>query len=110
MEKYIILLPLTYNDGTSVPSKVLRDVISELYVLANGYTIEGQVKGAYRMQSGKKQEDVLLKVWVLISPGDADALRQLVRRFCIKLRQESIWLERSASFVEFVAGDLPVGE
>ncbi|HEY4330828.1 MAG TPA: hypothetical protein VGN88_13890 [Phycisphaerae bacterium] len=110
MDKYIILLPMNYNDGTKVSREVLKRVIAELYDLANGYTIEGKIRGAYRMKSGQKQEDDHLKIWVLISPEDAEPLRELVRKFCRELGQESMWLEKTMSIVEFVEGDLPDGE
>ena len=102
MDKYIILLPLNYNDGRPVPRPIVRQLIQRVYNLGDGCTVEGEVKGAYKMKTGRKQEDRLLKVSVLISAGRAGELRELVRQFCIRLRQESMWLEKSMSVVEFV--------
>ncbi|HVX86244.1 MAG TPA: hypothetical protein VH253_15785 [Phycisphaerae bacterium] len=105
MDEYVILLPLAYNDGKAVETAVLRELMQLLYDLAEGYTIEGEVKGAYRMKSGRKQEDRLLKVWVLIPPESVPKLRALVRGFCIRLNQESMWLEKEPSIVEFIHPD-----
>jgi hypothetical protein len=112
MDRYIILLPLHYNEGSAVPKRILREALQSLYDLANGYTIEGKVRGAYRMKSGQKQEDELMKVSVLVGPEKAGALRKLVGEFCRRLGQESMWLEYLHSDVEFVSpgeltGDAP---
>jgi predicted xylose isomerase-like sugar epimerase len=110
MDRYIILLPLNHNDGSAVPKEVLREALQALYELADGYTVEGHVRGAYRMTSGRKQEDELLKVWVLLAPDKADALRKLVGEFCRRLGQEKIWLERTFGYVELVGPDGPSGD
>ena len=109
MDRYIILLPLNFNDGSAVPKKVLREALEALCELADGYTIEGNVQGVYRMTSGRKQEDVLMKVWVLIGPEKADALKKLVSGFCRRMGQEKIWMERTFGFVELVGPDGPTG-
>lgn len=109
MDKYIILLPLNYNDGRVVPKAVLREMLQSLYEMAGGCTIEGQVKGTYRMKSGRKQEDKLLKVWVLIPSAQSRGLKELVRQFCTRLGQESMWLEKSRSIVEFIRPDATSG-
>ena len=44
-EKYVLLFPLTFNDGSKVPKKVLEAFKDELFVLAGGYTIAGTVTG-----------------------------------------------------------------
>jgi len=109
MDKYVVLLPLNFNNGKRVPKALLRECMEMLYGLANGYSIEGEIKGAYRMKSGGKQEDRLLKVWVLIRPDRGDELRELVRRFCVRLGQESMWLEKTMSVVEFVGPESTSG-
>jgi hypothetical protein len=110
MDRYIILLPLNYNDGSAVPKQVLREALQALYELADGYTVEGRVQGVYRMAGGRKQDDELLKVWVLIAPEKGGALRELVSGFCRRLGQECIWLERTFGYVEFVGPDGPTGD
>ncbi len=53
--KYVLLLPLSYNDGRLVPLEVLDGMLDEIFVLAGGYSIAGTVRGAYRMNDGTKQ-------------------------------------------------------
>ncbi len=100
--KYVLLLPLTYNDRRQVP-KVVRDhVLDELYVLANGYHVAGVGRGAYRMRSGSKQVDHSLEVWVAVEEEDVPALKELVAKVAQMLKQESIYLERTGGSVEFI--------
>src|SRR5436190_3524214 len=101
-EKYILLFPLTLNDGTPIPLATLNDFEDEPFVLAGGYTVTGTVTGAYRMKSGKRQEDTLLQVWVALDPKDAPALRRVVAVYAERLGQESIYFERAGGTVEFV--------
>ncbi len=61
-KKVTLLIPLTYNDGTSVPDAVLDAIEDEVYVAFNGWAVVGEVTRAYRMQSGQKQVDRLLQV------------------------------------------------
>jgi hypothetical protein len=50
--KYVLLLPITYNDGSHVDQTDLDSIFDDIWVLAGGYTIVGEVTGAYRMASG----------------------------------------------------------
>lgn len=100
--KFVLLLPLTYNDGSQVPEDVLCRIEDELFVLAGGYTIAGTGKGAYRMRNGSKQVDETLQVWVVVDEEDEATLRKLVAGFGELLGQESMYLERTTSTVDFV--------
>ena len=100
--KYVLLVPLTYNDGTQVPRDVLTSIEEDLFVLAGGYTIAGEGEGAYRMKSGAKQVDRSLQMWVVIDDSDEQALRELVSKFGSLLGQESMYLERTGTTVEFI--------
>ena len=100
--KYVLLLPLTYNDKSKVPSDVRRHIFDELFCLAGGYHIAGEGKGAYRMKSGDKKVDRSLEVWVVIEETDQDALKTMVAGFATLLGQESMYLERMNSQVEFI--------
>ena len=55
MVKFVLFPPLTYNDGSQVPTEVLEQIEDQLFALTGGYTVAGVTKGAYRMQSGVKQ-------------------------------------------------------
>ena len=43
--KYVLLLPLNYNDGSEVPKDVRDMFLEELFVLAGGYHIAGAGRG-----------------------------------------------------------------
>ena len=101
--KALLLLPLTYNDGSSVEHSVVLDVLDKLYALCNGWTIEGEVEGAYRMESGEKKVEKLLKVAVVLDQSDFPELKKLVTGLADSLDQESMYLEQTNSVVEFVA-------
>ncbi len=100
--KYILLIPLNSNDGSKVPLSVSTKIEDDLYTLAGGYLAAGKGKGAYRMRSGKKQVDRCAQYWVVIDKKDESALKKMVAGFAAMLDQESIYLERVSSSVEFV--------
>ncbi len=101
-KKAILLVPLTYNDGTRVPEEVLDEIYDALFVMSGGHTTAGTVQGAYRMRDGTKHSELLLQVWVTCEDAERQALRNLAARFCALLGQESMYLEFSESAVEFV--------
>lgn len=101
--KFVVLIPLYYNDGKKVPRSVLNEICHEFYLLAGGYTLAGKVTGAYRMKDGSKQVDQSASVWVVIEDEREPSLRKLVAEICSQLDQEAIYLERSGGTVEFVA-------
>ena len=100
--KYVLLLPLTYNDKSKVPKDVKKRIFDSLFRLAGGHHIAGKGRGAYRMKSGQKQVDWSLEVWVAVEEQDEGALKEMVAVFAELLGQESIYLERVNSTVEFI--------
>ena len=100
--KFILLVPLTFNDGSEVSKDVLAGIEDELFVLAGGCTVNGTVKGSYRMSDGSKQTDTLLELWVVVAEEDQGELRELVGKYGRMLGQESMYLERVNSDVEFI--------
>lgn len=107
--KYVLLLPLTYNDKSKVPKSVRDQIFDELFVLGAGYHIGGVGKGAYRSKAGQKQIDYSLEVWIAIDEKEEPALKELVGRFGTLLGQEEMYLEKTGSTVEFIPA-LAVGE
>jgi hypothetical protein len=99
---YILLLPLSYNDKTTVPKKVKYRIFDDLFRLAGGYHIAGTGKGAYRMKRGQKKVDRSLEVWVVIDEQDEDTLKELVGGFATLLGQEAVYLEKAGGTVEYV--------
>ena len=101
-EKYVLLFPLTFNDGTTVPQATLREFRDELFVIAGGSTVTGTVAGEYRMKSGKKQVDKSAQIWVALDRRDEHELRRVVAVYAGRLGQESMYFERTGSTVEFI--------
>ena len=105
MTKYILLVPLEYNDGSAVPYEVLEQVFDNLYCLAGGYYIAGVGEGSYRMDNGDKQMDTCLQVWVAVSTENHVPLLLLIKSFVSLLKQESIYVEKCVSETMFVRGN-----
>jgi hypothetical protein len=101
-KKAILLVPLTYNDGSHVPQEVLDEIYEALFVLSGGHTSAGTVHGAYRMADGSKQTEVLEQVWVACDEVNRQELRELVARFCTLLGQEAMYLEFTDSVIELI--------
>jgi hypothetical protein len=107
-EKFILLIPLAFNDGSRVPRRMLTDIRDELFVEFAGSTIQGTVEGDYMMSDGAKQTDISQLVWVLVEEGREDrvqVLRRTVKKWGRKLGQESMYLERTGSTVELLPCD-----
>lgn len=100
--KFILLVPLNYNDGSEVDQKVCNQIYDEIFELAGGYYIAGKGQGAYKMQSGGKQVDHCAQVWICVDEEDVLELKAMVARFATLLDQESMYLEFAGSGVAFV--------
>jgi len=102
-KKVVLLIPLRFSDGSTIPTEVLLTIYDRLYSLCGGWTEAGKVKGAYRMATGQKQVDESLQLWVAVAPSDMDELRHLVRQSGRELGQESMYFEITGSEVEFIS-------
>jgi hypothetical protein len=100
--KFVLLIPLKYNDGRAVPSGILRRMRNEIYALFGGLTQAGTVRGAYRMRDGTKKEDESLEIWIGIRETEIPDLKDLVARFGAELGQESMYLERTGGTIDFI--------
>jgi hypothetical protein len=98
----IVLIPLTYNDGTKVPRDILLDIFEEMYLAFHGWTDEGTVKGAYRMQTGRKRVEDLLKVSVILDESQVAELETMVAGWCARLGQEAMFLKIADPDVKFI--------
>jgi len=107
--KYVLLVPLDYNDGSEIPKNLRDQFFEELFVLAGGYHIAGVGTGAYQMQDGTKQTDNSLEVWIALDAADEPALKRIVSVYAGILKQESLYLERTGGTVEFIAPLVPGG-
>jgi hypothetical protein len=54
------------------------------------------------MKSGHKQVDWSIEVWVAVEEQDENELKEMVAGFAELLGQESIYLEKVNSTVEFI--------
>jgi hypothetical protein len=98
----IVLIPLTYNDGTKVSRDTLLDIFEEIYAAFHGWTDEGTVKGAYRMQTGQKRVEHLLKVSVVLGESQIPELESMVARWGARLGQETMLLKIADNVIKFV--------
>src|ERR1022692_458665 len=46
-ESHFVLLPLAFNDGSAIPRATLSAIENEIFVAFKGWTLVGEVKGAY---------------------------------------------------------------
>jgi hypothetical protein len=103
LKRATLLIPLTFNDGTEVPKATLDAIEEEIYLAFNGWTVVGEVEGAYRMQeTAQKQVERLLHVWVVVEEANIPVLRRLVGKFGALLGQEAMYFEVGESLVEFI--------
>jgi hypothetical protein len=100
--KFILLVPLRYNDGRKISAKVMNGIRTDLFALADGYSIAGRVRGAYRMKDGSQKNDKTTCFWLVVTEDKVQALRAIIADICRLLGQESMYLERVESSVEFV--------
>jgi hypothetical protein len=103
LRKVTLLIPLTFHDGTAVPKETLTAIEEELYLVFKGWTVVGEVEGAYQMrQTGARRVERLLHVWVVLNEDAIPALKQMVGRFGAALGQEFMYFEIGESAVEFI--------
>ena len=102
LQKYVLLVPLCYNDGTPVPNEVILDFQEALFLLGGGFTEAGTVKGAYKMEDGSRQDDESLQIWIGLPDDSAGELEELVAELGEELGQETMYLEKTGSTIQFV--------
>jgi len=109
LPKFILLVPLKYNDGTEVSHDVILEFQETLYALGGGFTSAGTVEGTYRMADGRKQSDDLLQLWIGLEEEFFPQLERAVAELGAKLGQESMYLERTGGMIHFVPPRPPRG-
>ena len=102
LRKAVLLIPLAYNDGSSIPQELLEGIYDELFDRYRGWTIEGTVKGAYRRRSGEKRVEQLVRVSVALHQAELPELEKRVSGWAALLGQETMLLEVTDSQVRFV--------
>lgn len=102
LKKFVVLVPLRFNDGKEVPNNIILDFQEKLFLLGGGFTLAGTVEGAYKMADGKKQIDHSQTYWIGVPADATEELRAIVSELGETLGQESMYLEHTGSKIEFV--------
>ena len=101
LTKYIVLVPLRMNDGSTVDAKVIIDFEGQLFTFFGGFTNAGIVGGVYKMADGTPSFDRITQYWIVIQESQYELLYSLVADLGQKLGQESMYLE-TGSTIDFV--------
>jgi hypothetical protein len=102
LKEAVVLIPLTYNDGTKVPQAALRRIRAELFAAFQGWTIEGVVKGAYRMRTGEQRVEDLQKISVILRESQLPQLESMVGKWAAQLGQETMLMRMADSAIRFI--------
>jgi len=105
LEKCVVLIPLAFNDGRSVPETVVQGLLDQLWVEFGGFFVAGTGSGAYRMSDGRRRDDDCLEVWVGVPTEEGSGvtrLRAICGAMAEKLGQETIYFERTGAKIEFI--------
>lgn len=96
-----ILVPLKFNDGKPVPARVMRGFNTLFLTNFGGYTIEGEVEGAYIGKGNRLYIDRSLKYTIAVELESLKTLREVAAYIRDALKQESVYLEVGVE-VEFI--------
>ena len=102
LKKVTLLIPLTFNDGSAVPLGTLDQIENDIYGAFNGWTVVGEVVGAFKRITGEKTVDRSLQVWVVVDEAVLPAMRQMVAEFAALLKQDAMYFEVADHHVEFI--------
>jgi len=89
----IVLIPLTYNNGSEIPVEKLNDIWDQIYLAFHGWTHEGIVVGAYPMASGEKRVEQSLKISIVLKEADILTLSRMASEWASELGQEAILIK-----------------
>lgn len=90
--KFITLVPLNRNDGSSVTKRERQEILSEFYKKFGGATIEGPVDG-YWVDGSEVYHDKLLRVTVICESSQLEEARELVIQIGHRLDQKAMYFE-----------------
>lgn len=99
--KAVFYLPLRDNDGRDLGEEIDL-VLAEVFERFGGWTLQGEVSGAYRMSDGSQSLDRNLSCAVVLDEVDRDELEAILRRFRAKTLQEEVYLEIQRVEVRFI--------
>jgi hypothetical protein len=92
--EYVILLPLTFNDGKPVPRILIRQTRLELVAHFGGASFYPQVVSGYWVGASQTYKDKLIEVRVVGRGTEADEVFMRTLKETLKLRfeQEEIFI------------------
>jgi hypothetical protein len=103
LKKVTLLIPLVFNDGTAVADSILDQIEAEIYAVFDGWTVAGEVIGAFKRMTGEKQVDRSMEVWVIVEETAIPVMKGMVAKFGGLLKQDAMYFEVSDYHVEFIA-------
>lgn len=95
---YEILIPVYYNDGDAIPSKVITEWTDFTIKLAGGLTRFPEVIGSWRSQNGKVYTEYMVPFRVACKKEDMEKLAELALRL---FKQEAIMITEVSNNVIF---------
>src|SRR4051812_33387807 len=81
----IVLIPLTYNDGSAIALEKINAIQDQIFLLFEGWTHEGTVTGAYRMSSGEKRVEESMKLSIVLKAADIPTLEKMAGEWASEL-------------------------
>ncbi len=92
--RYEILLPLRFNDGQSVPDRVVGDTLLELEDRFGAVTWETQIIRGMWHHEGQVFQDDSVRVVIDVDdiPANREFFRQYKERLKVRFRQIDIWM------------------
>jgi hypothetical protein len=103
LKEAVLLIPLTFNDGTAIASRKILSIVNELYAAFSGWTKEGVVEGAYRMKTGRRRVEKLLKLSVILEEAKIPELEEMVAKWCDELDQEAMLVKITDAAVKLIS-------
>ena len=102
MKKCLFLIPTSYNDGSSIPSEVIMDVLEELFVRYGPFSQSGKTEGLWETKDGTRVKDHSLTVWIVMEDEKIVSLKDFVKKLARLLKQEAIYFEVMDCDVELI--------
>jgi hypothetical protein len=94
-----------------IPKKTWKAVEARIFEAFGGWSVVGEVTGAYRMkQTGKKRVEKMLHVWVVVKDDEIPNLKEMVGEIGATLGQECMYFETHDSTIEFIPPDEVKGD
>ena len=98
----IVLIPLTYNDGSEIDPRLHDECREQVFVEFGGWTVEGTVVGAYEMASGERRIEHSLKVSIFLQESQLPILETIVGQWADVFQQESLVLKITDYVVKLI--------